>query len=136
VRHDLGTATDERTELAMTISVSFPCEPKLVGLLRLEVSWLCAQADWPVDATEDLLLVVSEIAGVCLAAAQDPGAILHADIDANAEYVRLAFRVPSTAEPVPVDPLVTTIVGALSDEYEIVRDDGELRAWVRKLRPA
>jgi hypothetical protein len=120
----------------MTISLSLPCEARFVSLLRLEVSWLCAQSDWPVDATDDLLLVVSEIAGLCLAAAQDPGATLHVDVEATAEAVVVALGVPAPSEPLAIDPLVTTIVEALSDEHDVVLEGGEFRAWVRKLRPA
>jgi hypothetical protein len=121
---------------AMTISLSLPCEARFVSLLRLEVSWLCAQSDWPVDATDDLLLVVSEIAGLCLAAADDPSATLHAEVEATEESVRVALRVPATSEPIESDPLVTTIIEALSDEHDASREDGEFQAWVRKIRPA
>ncbi len=122
------------------VQLTFPARGDLVVLARLVSSAISARSGFDIEELEDLRLAVGEL---CLVALQgsDP-----ADGELRVDFVcsRAALDISCTlvgAGPAP-DPgdgaahqLSEQILAALVDEHGGERQDGQVKAWLRKRRP-
>jgi serine/threonine-protein kinase RsbW len=123
------------------VELSFPARGDLVVLARLVTSAISARAGFDIEELEDLRLAVGEL---CLLALQGSDAH-HGDLQLeftvtdNAIDITctLAGAAPSLDAPndaSETDQLSQQILSALVDDYGRHRDDGSVKAWLRKQR--
>jgi serine/threonine-protein kinase RsbW len=123
------------------VELVFPARGDLVVLARLVTSAISARAGFDIEELEDLRLAVGEL---CLLALQGSDArhgdlrlefeVFEDSIDIGCTLAGAAPSMETAADGPETDRLSEQILSALVDEYGRHRDDGSVRAWLRKQR--
>jgi serine/threonine-protein kinase RsbW len=133
----------ERLEAGDRVELRFPARGDLVVLARLVTSAISARAGFDVEELEDLRLAVGEL---CLLALHGAAAcdgelhleltVLHDAIAIDCSLERASASGPAAASPEEEEAagLSEQILTALVDEHGCRREDGAVRAWLRKRR--
>jgi anti-sigma regulatory factor (Ser/Thr protein kinase) len=124
------------------VQLTFPARGDLIVLARLVSSAVSARAGFDIEELEDLRLAVGEL---CLLTLQGSDA-QHGNLCLELTVLRDAIEVTSTLEGAAAgdsttDPeadesarLSEQILSALVDQHTRERQDGFVRAWLRKQR--
>ena len=133
--------TTDQLQSGDRIELRFPARGDLIVLARLVTSAISARAGFDIEELEDLRLAVGEL---CLLTLQGSDA-RHGDLCLELTVLGDAIGVACTLEragvasaPEPdgveVARLSEQILDALVDEHGRERQDGSVRAWLRKRR--
>jgi serine/threonine-protein kinase RsbW len=118
----------QSSEVVLTV----PAETSYVSLVRTAASAVCAQADFTLDALDDLKLAVDEACALAIAAAP-------AGADLAVTFVVLGHTVEvdlvsasATGTPIGTNTFAWTVLTALVDSVETrMTDDGRLGIRLR-----
>jgi serine/threonine-protein kinase RsbW len=100
------------------VRLTVPPEQRYLRLIRLAATSIAAAADFDVEAIEDVRIVVDELCSALLEWATGP---IELAIRVTVDEFRCGAAAPGTppdGEAELLDPLRSTIVRALTDEYE------------------
>lgn len=113
-----------------TVQLTVPCDSKYLGLVRLVVSSVAADANFSYDAIEDLRIVADELTNLVMTASA-PGALVRIGVFPESEH--FVFRgsavLPTSHEkktPVELDVLAAKIVASLVDHVHIETLNGRI----------
>jgi serine/threonine-protein kinase RsbW len=113
-----------------TVQLTVPCDSKYLGLVRLLVSSVAADANFSYDAIEDLRIVADELTNLAMTAAA-PGTVVRIGVFPESKH--FVFRgsavLPSSNEtepPVELDVLAAKIVASLVEHFKIETLNGRL----------
>ncbi len=107
------------------VELSVPARTSYVSLIRSATSAICAQADFTLDALDDLRLAVDEACALVMVDAPD-GALLNARWQVRGPAVHIDISCPTTSgAPVATNTFAWTVLTALVESVQTsVRDDG------------
>ncbi len=113
----------QSSEVVLTV----PAQASFVSLVRTAASAVCAQADFTVDALDDLKLAVDEACALAIAAAP-PDTDLTVTFRILGHVVEVTLRSPSAiGTPVRTNTFAWTVLTALVDSVEThLTEDGML----------
>jgi serine/threonine-protein kinase RsbW len=125
------------------IDLRFPARGDLVVLARLVTSAIAAQAGYDVEELEDLRLAVGELCLLALQGRDVRHGDLHLELTVLSDAIAITCSLERASAVDDVAPssdeeeaahLSQQILVALVDEYGCQREDGAVRAWLRKSR--
>lgn len=117
----------QSSEVVLTV----PADTSFVSLVRTAASAVCAQADFTVDALDDLRLAVDEACALSIAAAPT-GTDLQVTFRVVGRTVEVDLSSPSaTGTPVRTNTFAWTVLTALVDSVETQVTDGVLSIRLR-----
>lgn len=135
------SAASDTLRVGDRVELVFPARGDLVVLARLITSAISARAGFDIEELEDLRLAVGELCLLALQGSDARHGDLRLEFTVSGEAIdiscTLAGAAPSTSTPpdgADTDQLSEQILSALVDEYGRHRDDGSVKAWLRKLR--
>jgi hypothetical protein len=113
-----------------TVQLTVPCDSKYLGVVRLLVSSIAADANFSYDAIEDLRIVADELTNLVITAAA-PGAVVRIGLFPENEH--FVFRgsavLPALHEsetPTELDVLAGKIVASLVEHFQIETLNGHI----------
>jgi len=114
------------------VVLTVPAQTSFVSLVRTAASAVCAQADFTVDALDDLKLAVDEACALVIADAPD-GSDLTTGFAVEDNTVHIELSAPSTRlQPLQTNTFAWTVLTALVDTVETrVSEDGLLSIRLR-----
>lgn len=113
------------------VVLTVPAQTSFVSLVRTAASAVCAQADFTVDALDDLKLAVDEACALAIAAAADTDLTVTLRVTGQTVEVEL-LSVSSTGTPIRTNTFAWTVLTALVDTVETrVSEDGLLSIRLR-----
>ena len=114
------------------VVLTVPAQTSFVSLVRTAASAVCAQADFTVDALDDLNLAVDEACALAIAAAPaDTDLTVTLRVTGQTVEVEL-LSVSSTGTPIRTNTFAWTVLTALVDTVETrVSEDGLLSIRLR-----
>jgi serine/threonine-protein kinase RsbW len=128
-------------EVGDRVELRFPARGDLIVLARLVTSAISARAGFDIEELEDLRLAVGEL---CLLTLQGSDArhgdlcleltVLGDAIDVVCALERATAAVEVPPESDEIAQLSEQILDALVDEHGREREDGSVRAWLKKRR--
>lgn len=108
------------------VELTVPAQSSYVSLVRSATAAICAQADFTIDALDDLRLAVDEACALLIAQAS-PGADLHAQWDVDSAVVNIDISCPTaTSAGVKTDTFAWTVLTALVERVDSLVTDGQL----------
>jgi serine/threonine-protein kinase RsbW len=118
----------QSSEVVLTV----PAEASFVALVRTAASAMCAQADFTVDALDDLKLAVDEACALAIAAAP-AGTDLRVAFGVRGHTVEVDLRShSSTGTPLRTNTFAWTVLTALVDTVDTrMTEDGMLNIRLR-----
>lgn len=109
------------------VELTVPAQTSYVSLIRSATTAICAQADFTLDALDDLKLAVDEACALAIAGA-DPQASLRATWHVDGPHVVIGISCPSpTRAPVATNTFAWTVLTALVEQVETEVTDGCLQ---------
>lgn len=106
------------------VELTVPARTSYVTLIRSATSAICAQADFTVDALDDLRLAVDEAAALLIArAVEDSDIITQWQVSGPAVLIDMSCPTSSDA-PVATNTFAWTVLTALVEQVDCTVDDG------------
>lgn len=134
----------ETTELGVgdRIELTFPARGDLIVLARLVTSAVSARAGFDIEELEDLRLAVGELCLLTLEGSDGEMGDLRLELTVLGDAIGVectlagaaAAAVGPSSEGDETAQLSQQILDALVDEHGRERQDGSVRAWLRKRR--
>lgn len=118
-----------------SVELDLPARPEFIGLTRLIVSGLAAQAEFSVDEIEDVRIAVDEMCATLIEQCPDGSRLT---VTFTLAGPTLRCRAVATAGPTTVefDELATLVLAATVDQHSLVRDGAFVAASMEKTRSA
>ncbi len=123
------------------IQLTFPARGDLIVLARLVSSAVSARAGFDIEELEDLRLAVGELCLLALHGSDAQHGDLCLELSVLADAIEVTATLERAAPQVATEPeadesarLSEQILDALVDEHGRERQDGFVRAWLRKRR--
>lgn len=113
------------------VHLTIPADTAFVSMVRTATAAVCAQADFTLDAIEDLRLAIDEACALVIADAPDASDISIVWIT-NGHELRIDVSAASrSGAAVSRDSFAWTVLSALVDEVDAVVDAGRQRISLR-----
>jgi serine/threonine-protein kinase RsbW len=123
------------------VGLSFPARGDLVVLARLVASAISSRAGFDIEELEDLRLAVGELCLLALQGTDTEHGHLRLEFTVSDDAIDISCTLEGAApsltirgEEAEADQLSQQILSALVDDYGRHRDDGSVKAWLRKQR--
>lgn len=111
-------------DTAAVVELTVPADPSYVSLIRTATAAVCAQADFTVDALDDLRLAVTEACALVLADAL-PESLMQVEWQVSGSDVSIDLQCPSaTGAPAATNTFSWTVLSALVDTVGTTVTDG------------
>jgi serine/threonine-protein kinase RsbW len=116
------------------VLVAVPADATYVAVLRTTTAVLAARLDFSIDEIEDLRIVVDEAASLLIAKAA-PASTLECRLSADGQTLGLTLSCRTAPGAAPDrSGFAWTVLQALSDQVELVEQDGTSTLVVRRAR--
>jgi serine/threonine-protein kinase RsbW len=127
------------------VELSFPARGDLIVLARLVTSAVSARAGFDIEELEDLRLAVGELCLLTLQGSDGEQGDLRLELTVLSEAIGVVCTLAGAAAGASAASVVSTngdetaqlseqILDALVDDHGRERQDGSVRAWLRKRR--
>jgi serine/threonine-protein kinase RsbW len=123
------------------VQLTFPARGDLIVLARLVSSAVSARAGFDIEELEDLRLAVGELCLLTLQGSDARHGNLCLELAVKGDAIEVTSILEGAAAEESSDPeadesarLSEQILDALVDEHGLERQDGLVRAWLRKRR--